>query len=474
MNDRGAVEWTIGRLLSIVLLMIFLVIVIWGFTTGGIDPLVDKIGGQFDSVLILLNLRDGGAGDIECLNRSVGSVSGGEEFLESMMWLEGREAERIPLPFLREHFKSLNICKKEPYCQLKVIGNEFIYQDDEVFSIYPGATDSGYAGKYNSLEDYKLEGDIGEEAFYWELYNGFNGLLKENNLENVFEDMADPKGSKNLEVFYGVAYDFGWAPGDSLMFAIGTGAIWNVYLVESVYKDFEEESSSIKTLLKQELNSYDMLNFLLSNFDDPLLGDDLLYHISVSPKEFNEDSFLDSFDFSGNNLIFNRLKSFDLEYSSNSHLDGSEDVDLLREFIKIKSEKNLLDPNDKDSSEEILGELKKRLSKELIKTGKGDYLIGDVLKMGFVYGISLNGPNGEYVIDFEENLFSTNPDLNLFQLKGDDWVEVGEEIVHKTPKSDEFGSTYNFIKMKSYKLPEGAFTERYLVTKIYGLMERNC
>jgi hypothetical protein len=42
---KGAVDWTVGKLLSYVLLIIVLVLVIYGFSTGGFIPLKDKLWG---------------------------------------------------------------------------------------------------------------------------------------------------------------------------------------------------------------------------------------------------------------------------------------------------------------------------------------------------------------------------------------------------------------------------------------------
>jgi hypothetical protein len=58
-KKRGSVDWTIGKLLAIVLLIVVIVIVIWGLTTGGLTPLIERTGGKFDEVLILLSRLGG-------------------------------------------------------------------------------------------------------------------------------------------------------------------------------------------------------------------------------------------------------------------------------------------------------------------------------------------------------------------------------------------------------------------------------
>ncbi|MDP2946930.1 MAG: hypothetical protein Q8N88_02350 [Nanoarchaeota archaeon] len=59
----GSSDWTIGKLLTFVLLIIFLVLVILGVTTNGLRPLIERIEGKFNEVLILFHVKDGGGGD---------------------------------------------------------------------------------------------------------------------------------------------------------------------------------------------------------------------------------------------------------------------------------------------------------------------------------------------------------------------------------------------------------------------------
>ncbi len=73
MQKEGSVDWTVGKLLSIVLLIIVIVLVVWGITTGGLNPLIEKTGGKFDEVLILLNKLRGidEPSDVDCIYENV-------------------------------------------------------------------------------------------------------------------------------------------------------------------------------------------------------------------------------------------------------------------------------------------------------------------------------------------------------------------------------------------------------------------
>ena len=71
-RKKGAVEWTIGRLLSLVLLVAVLALVIYGVSTNGLNPLIEKAQGMIDSVLILFGMNDGEQVIMrECFNSSV-------------------------------------------------------------------------------------------------------------------------------------------------------------------------------------------------------------------------------------------------------------------------------------------------------------------------------------------------------------------------------------------------------------------
>ena len=48
----GAVEWSVGKLMSIVLLIVVLVLVIYGVSSGGLMPLFERAERMFDEVLL--------------------------------------------------------------------------------------------------------------------------------------------------------------------------------------------------------------------------------------------------------------------------------------------------------------------------------------------------------------------------------------------------------------------------------------
>jgi len=76
-DKEGSVQWTVGKLLSIVLLTLLLVLVIWGFSVGGMGPLMDSIEGRVNEILILLHIADDPTtGTVQCKDRGDFTIPG--------------------------------------------------------------------------------------------------------------------------------------------------------------------------------------------------------------------------------------------------------------------------------------------------------------------------------------------------------------------------------------------------------------
>jgi len=82
MKKRGAVNWTIGKLLNIVLLVVVLVLVVYGMMSGGLNPLIDNIGAQFDEVQIMLGFEEDFYSG--CYSLKILDLNEGPEFLKSL------------------------------------------------------------------------------------------------------------------------------------------------------------------------------------------------------------------------------------------------------------------------------------------------------------------------------------------------------------------------------------------------------
>ena len=56
-TKKASTEWTIGKLMTIILAVVLLVLIIYGISSGAINPLIEKTKSMFDSVLIMFNLK---------------------------------------------------------------------------------------------------------------------------------------------------------------------------------------------------------------------------------------------------------------------------------------------------------------------------------------------------------------------------------------------------------------------------------
>ena len=83
-NKRAAVNWTIGKLINIVLLTVVMALIIYGITTGGLNPLIENVEGKFNEVLIMLNIKEDVSNE-ECFSADVVDLGGGKTFLEKMI-----------------------------------------------------------------------------------------------------------------------------------------------------------------------------------------------------------------------------------------------------------------------------------------------------------------------------------------------------------------------------------------------------
>ena len=62
----GTSGWTMGKFLSVILLVVVLILVIFGLTTNSFGPLKDRLVGMSDSVLLLFGFGDSGGSGGEC------------------------------------------------------------------------------------------------------------------------------------------------------------------------------------------------------------------------------------------------------------------------------------------------------------------------------------------------------------------------------------------------------------------------
>jgi hypothetical protein len=60
MRKKASTEWTMAKLITLVLAVVVLALVIYGVSSNGFGPLIDNMKGRFDSVLILFGIKESG------------------------------------------------------------------------------------------------------------------------------------------------------------------------------------------------------------------------------------------------------------------------------------------------------------------------------------------------------------------------------------------------------------------------------
>ena len=171
-GNRASVDWTVGKLLNIILALVVLALIAYGISTQSLNPLWDNISGKFDEVKILFNLKDDvSSGD--CHEERVSLSGEGRDFLKAI-GMEGKEV-------------ILNVCKNR-ICNISGEGLGDYRTNKGNFEKWDGEKWM----EYNSL---LVEG-IGSAEFNWELYNASVGVLED------VKDLYD-KGFTKKFVLYG-------------------------------------------------------------------------------------------------------------------------------------------------------------------------------------------------------------------------------------------------------------------------------
>lgn len=137
----------IEKLIGIILLAVFLVLVLYGVTHEGLNPLFEQVGGKFDEVQIMLNLKDDVAFQ-GCYSEKVSNLGGGDDFLRQI-GAEGRDV-------------IFNVCR-DATCNISIDSvGDYMTFDGKFYKLYAGKWI-----EYNSV----FLWDVNFVKFRKELYN---------------------------------------------------------------------------------------------------------------------------------------------------------------------------------------------------------------------------------------------------------------------------------------------------------------
>lgn len=437
-NKRGAIEWTIGKLMSIVLLLILLGLVFYGALYGGLNPLVKRMGDTIEQTGALFYRFFGGSDEDvefnECYVTDVLSLSNGKEFLRDYGIEESKWGE-----------VKISICQNN-VCKLEGGG----------ITPYGVMRDQLYDLEKNEIANFpSLGSDLDEQNFdnllYLELYNL---------LENInARDYYDSRYTKQF-ILYGKAVGYG----DEDVYAIWQNGIWSVRKgSEEVY--FEKINSQVID------NS--VLDYFYLQVDETF--DDEVYYKETAGAILPGEVYLDSTQFNGEPI--GRLWGEDFD---NLQLDSIEELNKLKEsFRRIKERllaESIPSPEENAQLADKINGKTLFVNEELFELAVLDEGIDSTLEFsGSNYLVfSIKSSSREYFVLFDSknkvfanNVALVNQDLEnplgtarlvsfpiiLLKKQGQDFVEVGYEGSYKLPREiferAYYGTiAYNFLRSK--------------------------
>lgn len=277
-EKRGAVNWTVGKLINTVLLIVVMALVIYGVTTGGLNPLFENVEARFDEVLIMFNIKDDVSFE-KCYSAEVLSLGGGEVFLKNV----GLGGNGVVL----------NVCR-DRMCNFT--GELSEYRNAEgVFERFDG-------------EDWRagsliFAGDMNEIKKNWEIYQGALEVIRNSDIGAEILD-----GVNDTKKF--VLYGDGYGPGDPIT------AIWqnNEWIIER----------------GEWVESYDDDDFVFDFFYiavTSFFNDDVYWTVLDVDEELDVDNMRPIYEIIGGDDIYFR-----------GELRRDEDVEKLKkEFFKKRA-----------------------------------------------------------------------------------------------------------------------------------------
>ena len=162
-RKQGAVNWTIGKLINIILLVVVLVLIVYGMTTGGLNPLIENLEMKFDEAIILVGDLFGQGVSSECYRSNIKDLGGGAEFLASI----GAGGSNAVLEICRDGTCVVN------------------GSDVGVYRLVDGKIDRFEGGEWkrNDFSDRAVAGKAD-----WERYNAGVELLEDSGLREIYDD----------------------------------------------------------------------------------------------------------------------------------------------------------------------------------------------------------------------------------------------------------------------------------------------
>ncbi|MFH0808280.1 MAG: hypothetical protein V1888_01555 [archaeon] len=445
MGKRGAVDWTIGKLLNIVLLVIILVLIVYGMTSGGLVPLFENLGAKFDEVQILFGFEENFYQG--CYASNVADLGGGPEFLKSL----GIDGAIV----------SLNVCR-DGVCNLSIGGvGEYRVVSGKIDKFVNG----GWVRYY--YYDKILAGKVN-----WERYNAGVDLLESSGLSDLYNGALTRKF---------VLFGDGNGVGENVT-AVWQNGVWVIQENSKVARYFESDNEAIDAFVSFVDNVYDDKVFWGY---DSMKGMNELFDLQGGVKNFVSPGGSDCSVYCGEGKFNPRPRGADSNYgcsygtlrnngaccctwkdygfdvvdvneknnwnvigdyvgnegslSSYDELDSKKEVEVLKSrFVETKA---MLLGESRISEESVL-KMRELIGKKVLIVGV-EYIVsldesGYFPIVVFDSGLKKFGLELGAFSKVESELFGDEPlryfPVYLVEFKYGEWVRVGDEQVYRLSK----------------------------------------
>lgn len=377
MKKRATVNWTIGKLLNIVLLVFLLVLIIYGVSTKGLNPLIDQIGNKANEVLILLNIKND-VSSKDCFSEKVSVIGGGEKLLKEL------EIDQNAV---------LNVCRNA-LCNISNGGLD-------IYRVRNGNFERFSAEGWKSYNSFFV-GDIGSIKLNWEIYNKGINILEKTSVKDFYNSLF----TKQF-ILYGDGSLWPNFPVE----AIWQNDYWKISVDGGKFKIVEDDDEAIKIFV----------NAVNEWLDDYVRWEE---GISVKPDE----------KYYSNINVKNSIKNAEYFGTVNTR-ENVEELKIL--FIKKKAE--FL--KEVEPSKEDIEELRNVVSGKSFLIGDETFIIGieDTEDYPIITFVSNNNKFGlKYSANVKKNNEEDIPlryyPVSLIKWDDSSWKDIGNENYYKLPE----------------------------------------
>jgi len=459
-RKKGSTEWTVGKLLSLVLLVVLLALVIWGISTGGLNPLIEKAGGMFDSVALLFGYGDIGVSEVDCVKEFLIESSSGESLLD-ILEIEGDDRSLIYWESCRSGVCSFKNNLAEGIDSYFILKGKFFKYDDsgkEGVPILLLDEDESlarfYSSLYNSVWGIDGEGGYGVDNYFYEritrqiiLYGDGDGKGREvyavwgNGGWLIMEDIG--QDAKIAWTQHGPIETAGkttsWVtiyPGNLDDFGEGY-----VYEKDSLGVESRSDISDVAIDRFLELTEGDSIYYLIASYDD--------FKGKAGP--YSKGSWMSINDIVGND-------------GRNSRVDKKEEISVLKSWAKTQVKMFSTD----DDAYSNYNKIKEMIDDEVVEVGGEEYILG----------VDYNNENVAIEMVSDKNKYRLNF-AGIGPVSDVMWVLTGtpgdfSRFIYSELQKFNGASWEGVSESFQYDLPSDFHDLNYKRAKIYEFLGKRC